>query len=161
MNPSTKLILHPFSSFVRCCYTGVAHALRNELNALEIGRLPPFFLDAAKLAITILNLDYEFIDDKIVYNQFRSFQQSDMPIFSLAAIEASSKLSGVYDSLGLEAIQSYLEYSLASLLFYKIKKGACSKQSSRISAMVNASKNAGEMINKLLYQTPSTEPDRL
>lgn len=55
----------------------------------------------------------------------------------------------VYDSLDDEVIQSYLEFSLASLLFYSMKEGACSEQSSRMTAMDNASKNAGEMIDKL------------
>lgn len=161
-------------------HTGVARAIRNELNANpdikvicvgdksrgilarlygkhilmvanEVGRLPPTFLDAAKLANSILNLGYEFTDGKIVYNKFKSvvsYQQSDMPVFSLGAIEKSPKLP-VYDSLDAEVIQSYLEYSLASLLFYAMKEGACSEQSSRMTAMDNASKNAGEMIDKL------------
>lgn len=161
-------------------HTGVSRAIRNELianpdikvvcvgdksrgilqriygkNILlvanEVGRLPPTFLDAAKLAISILNLGYEFTDGKIVYNKFRSvvsYQQTDMPVFSLGAIEKSEKLP-VYDSLDAEVIQSYLEYSMASLLFYAMKEGACSEQSSRMTAMDNSSKNAGEMIDKL------------
>lgn len=48
-----------------------------------------------------------------------------------------------------EIIQDYLEFSLASLLYYTMKESACSEQSSRMSAMDNASKNAGEMIDKL------------
>lgn len=62
--------------------------------------------------------------------------------------QTSAKLP-VYDSLDDEVIQSYLEFSLASLLFYAMKEGACSEQSSRMTAMDNASKNAGEMIEKL------------
>jgi hypothetical protein len=36
-----------------------------------------------------------------------------------------------------------MEYSLASLLFYAFKEGACSEQSARMTAMDGASKNAG------------------
>lgn len=38
---------------------------------------------------------------------------------------------------------------MTALIFYALKEGACSEQSSRMTAMDNASKNAGEMIEKL------------
>ncbi|XP_035780749.1 ATP synthase subunit gamma, mitochondrial-like [Anopheles albimanus] len=122
-----------------------------EMVANEVGRLPPTFLDAAKLCNAILNLGYEYTDGKIIYNKFKSvvsYSVADIPIFSLKSVESAEKLP-VYDSLDSEVIQSYLEFSLASLLFYTMKEGACSEQSSRMTAMDNASKNAGEMIDKL------------
>lgn len=119
--------------------------------ASEIGRLPPQFLDASKLASQVINLDYEFTDGKIFYNKFKSvvsYSISNLPIFSLKSVEAAPKLP-VYDSLDSDVIQNYLEFSLASLFFYAMKEGACAEQSSRMTAMDNASKNAGEMIDKL------------
>lgn len=50
----------------------------------------------------------------------------------------------VYDSLDADVVQSYLEYSLASLVYYCMKEGATSEQASRMSAMDNSSKNAGQ-----------------
>lgn len=122
-----------------------------EMVCNEIGRLPPTFLDAAKLTNAILNLGYEYTEGKIIYNKFRSvvsYAVADMPIFSVKAVESAEKLP-VYDSLDSDVIQNYLEFSLASMLFYAMKEGACSEQSSRMTAMDNASKNAGEMIDKL------------
>ncbi|XP_055702362.1 ATP synthase subunit gamma, mitochondrial [Phlebotomus papatasi] len=119
--------------------------------ANEVGRLPPTFIDASKLADQILNSGYDFTDGKIVYNRFKSvvsYSLSNIPIFSRSSVEGAANLS-VYDSLDADVIQSYLEFSLASLLFYTMKEGACSEQSSRMTAMDNASKNAGEMIDKL------------
>lgn len=55
----------------------------------------------------------------------------------------------MYDSLDADVVQSYVEYSLASLIYYCMKEGATSEQASRMSAMDNSSKNAGEMIDKL------------
>lgn len=55
----------------------------------------------------------------------------------------------MYDSLDADTLQSYQEYQLASLIFYGLKENSTSEQSSRMSAMDNASKNAGEMIGKL------------
>ncbi|KAK3929461.1 ATP synthase subunit gamma, mitochondrial [Frankliniella fusca] len=119
------------------------------LVANEVGRKPPSFLDAAKIADEIAKLDFQ--SGKIVYNKFKSvvsYQVSDLPLFSLEAVTKAPKIS-IYDSLDDEVIKSYMEFSLASLLYYAMKEGACSEQSSRMTAMDNASKNAGEMIEKL------------
>jgi ATP synthase, F1 gamma subunit len=117
----------------------------------EVGRKPPTFLDASKLANQIITSGYDFSGGKIVYNKFKSvvsYTTSDLPLFSLKAIEAAPKLN-VYDSLDSDVLQSYMEFSISSLLFYAMKEAACSEQSSRMTAMDNASKNAAEMIDKL------------
>lgn len=77
-----------------------------------------------------------------------SYAVSNLPLFDKGSVLAAPKLS-IYDSIDEEVIQSYLEFSLASLLYYSMKEGACSEQSSRMTSMDNASKNAGEMIDKL------------
>ncbi|KAF5270863.1 hypothetical protein FQA39_LY08308, partial [Lamprigera yunnana] len=121
------------------------------LSVNEIGRLPPTFLDAARMATAILQSGYEFSSGEIVYNRFKSvvsYTTTNLPIYSLGAIQAAPKLS-IYDSLDDEVVQSYLEFSLAALLYYALKENACSEQSSRMTAMDSASKNAGEMIDKL------------
>lgn len=140
----------------------------------QVGRIPPTFLDASKIAIEVLNSGYDYSHGKIVYNKFRtvvSYNLSEIPIFSLKSVEVSSQKKMVgwwqrnsnfrqfisqssdklvaYDSLDADIIRDYLEFSLASLLFYSMKEGACSEQSARMSAMDNATKNAGEMIDKL------------
>jgi len=117
----------------------------------EIGRLAPQFGDASKIANAILNSGYEFDSGKLYYNKFRSvvsYKTSEIPIYTVGAIEKASNLP-VYDSIDADVLQSYMEYSLASLIYYCLKEGACSEQSSRMTAMDNSSKNAGEMIDKL------------
>lgn len=119
--------------------------------ANEVGRLPPTFLDASRIAAETLNSGYDFTEGKIVFNRFKSvvsYQCSSLPIYSAPVVEKSDKLVS-YDSLDSEVVKSYLEFSLASLIFFCMKEGACSEQSSRMTAMDNASKNAGEMIEKL------------
>ena len=64
-------------------------------------------------------------------------------LFFSALVSGSESVS-VYDSLDADVVQSYMEYSLASLIYYCMKEGATSEQSSRMSAMDNSSKNAGE-----------------
>jgi len=117
----------------------------------EIGRRPPTFEDATTLAQAILASGYKFDQGDVYYNQFKSvvsYTTLKLPVFSVDTLSASEKLT-LYDSLDSEVLQSYLEYSLASLLYFAMKEGACSEQSSRMTAMDGASKNAGEMIGKL------------
>jgi F-type H+-transporting ATPase subunit gamma len=48
-----------------------------------------------------------------------------------------------------EGVADLYEYLLASQIFHAFMDSACSEQSSRMTAMENASKNAGEMIDSL------------
>lgn len=134
-----KALLQRFypQSFILCCN--------------EIGRKPPTFEDAAQLSQTILNMDFKFDQGDIYYNQFKSavsYKTLKLPIFSPDIVSGADKLS-VYDSLDADVLKSYLEYSFTTLIYYGLKECACSEQSSRMTAMDSASKNAGEMITKL------------
>jgi len=117
----------------------------------EIGRLPPQFGDAASVANAVLSCGYDFDQGKMLYNVYKSvvsYTTTAIPIFSQDVILGAEKLSA-YDSIDADVIQSYLEYSLAAQVYYCMKEGATSEQSSRMTAMDNSSKNAGEMIDKL------------
>lgn len=65
------------------------------------------------------------------------------PIFTMSTIEGSPKIN-IYDSLDEEVIRSYSEFSLVSLVYFAMKESATTEQSSRMTAMDSASKNAGE-----------------
>jgi F-type H+-transporting ATPase subunit gamma len=51
-----------------------------------------------------------------------------------------------------EILQNFFEYTLATQIYHSLMENATSEQSSRMSAMENASKNAGEMIQRLSIQ---------
>ena len=70
-------------------------------------------------------------------------------MFPVATIEKAGNLP-VYDSIDADVLQSYTEYSLASMIYYCLKEGACSEQSSRMTAMDNSSKNAGKTLSKYI-----------
>lgn len=58
----------------------------------DIGRLPPTFNDASKVADAILNSEYSFGSGQIVYNQFKSvvsYSTKTLPVFSLEAVKVS------------------------------------------------------------------------
>jgi F-type H+-transporting ATPase subunit gamma len=117
----------------------------------EIGRLPPTFNDARVIAQGILASGFDFAQGEIVYNRFKtvvSYTTLKMPFFSVEQVKETENI-GLYDSVDDNVMMSYVEYSLASLIYHAMKESACSEQSSRMTAMDGASKNAGEMINKL------------
>ncbi|KAK8774148.1 hypothetical protein V5799_011318 [Amblyomma americanum] len=121
------------------------------LSFSDYGKKPPIFDDAVQVANAILGCDYEFDKGILLYNRFKSvvsYATSDLPVFSLETVSGSEKIT-LYDSLDAEVLRSYQEYTLASLIYYAMKENACSEQSSRMTAMDSASKNAGEMIDKL------------
>lgn len=121
------------------------------LSFSNYGKKPPIFDDAVQVANSILNSDYEFDKGILLYNRFKSvvsYTTSEQPVFSLETVSNSEKIT-LYDSLDADVLRSYQEYSLASLIYYAMKENACSEQSARMTAMDSASKNAGEMIDKL------------
>lgn len=117
----------------------------------NFGKKPPSFADANEVARDIIESGYDFEKGIVVYNKFRSvvsYLTSDQPVFSLDQMSNSPKIYE-YDSVDADVLRNYYEYSLASLIYYVMKENACSEQSARMTAMDNASKNAGEMIGKL------------
>lgn len=120
----------------------------------NFGKKPPSFADAQEVARDIIESGYNFDKGIVVYNKFKSvvsYLTSDQPVFSLDQMSNSPTIYD-YDSVDESVLRNYYEYSLASLIYYVMKENACSEQSSRMSAMDNASKNAGEMIGKLTLQ---------
>ncbi|GAB6029900.1 ATP synthase subunit gamma, mitochondrial [Chamberlinius hualienensis] len=117
----------------------------------ELGKKPPVFFDGSFVAQNILNSGYKFDQGVVIYNRFRSvvsYKTSQLPIYSLDTISNAKKIS-LYDSLDADVLLSYQEFNLASLIYYTMKENATSEQSSRMTAMDSATKNAGEMIDKL------------
>ncbi|XP_042903445.1 ATP synthase subunit gamma, mitochondrial [Parasteatoda tepidariorum] len=117
----------------------------------DYGKKPPTFEDATMVADYVINCGFTFEKGLIIFNRFKSvvsYQTTEVPVFSADAISNAEKIS-IYDSLDADVIKSYQEYSLASMIFYAMKENACTEQSSRMTAMDGASKNAGEMIDKL------------
>ncbi len=51
----------------------------------------------------------------------------------------------VFDDVDAEVLRCYHEMTLAHLVYYGLKEGACSEQSARMTAMDGASKNASEL----------------
>jgi len=118
----------------------------------DIGKKNITFLDASLIAEEILNSGFEYDSGEIIYNRFKSviaYTTTNEPFYSTDLVSGHSKDFGLYDSLDAETLKCFQEFQLASLIFYALKENSASEQSARMSAMDNATKNAGEMISKL------------
>jgi len=127
------------------------HASNILLSVNEVGKRSVVFGDAAAIAQTLLQSGFEFDTAEIVYNKFKSaiaYTTSRQLILSGDAISKAKNI-GVYDGLDGDVLRSFQEYNLASVLYYTMKENATSEQSARMTSMDNATKNAGELINKL------------
>jgi len=120
-------------------------------SANELGRKPPMFEEAAFLAEAVLETGYEFDVCKMLFNKFKSvisYTMTPQDIHSFATLSTAETMLQ-YDDVDEAVLQSFYEFSLASQMFYGMKESACSEQSARMTAMDNATKNAGDMIDKL------------
>uniref|UniRef100_UPI00397E9487 F0F1 ATP synthase subunit gamma n=1 Tax=Salmonella sp. s51944 TaxID=3159655 RepID=UPI00397E9487 len=121
------------------------------LSVNEYGRKPPTFEDASKIATAVLESGFEFDTGEIIFNRFKSvvsYKTSIQPVVPLSVLASSEKMS-IYDDIDSDILRNYSEFQLASILYYTLMEANCSEQSSRMTSMDNATKNAGEMIDKL------------
>lgn len=101
--------------------------------------------------------DYDAV--VLMYNSFKNaavYEQMYKVLAPLAteAEEDGAALFGEYefDADKGEFVQELYEFMLASNIFHSFMDAAAAEQSSRMTAMENASKNAGEMIDSLTLQ---------
>lgn len=117
----------------------------------DVGKKAPTFEDAAEIAEAILQSEYTFNKAIMYYNTFKTvvtYITTPQPLLSIDEVVAAPKFS-LYDSVDEEVLKSYNEYTLASLIFFALKESTTSEQSARMTAMDSATKNAGDMIDRL------------
>lgn len=119
------------------------------LSFAGVGKDIPTFADAQAVADQIVLLPNEYSDIEIVYNKFinaTSYEPTAVEAFSEEAIAASANFSAF--EVDEELLSNLREYALANSLYWALSEGHACEISARRNAMDNASKNAGEMINK-------------
>ena len=116
---------------------------------------PLTFSFATTLALKILTDFPE--QNKAVHLAYNQFKSAIAYVPTLATIKPFAK-AGADETLQAyefepetkdSVLDNLFEYYLATELFYGMMEAATSEQSSRMQAMENASKNAGELIDKL------------
>lgn len=118
-------------------------------------RLMPYTFElATALTQEVLNGEYDAVH--LLYNKFKSAIVYIPSVKSVTPLldPASPFLFNfaVEPDNDPETLQNFYEYTLATKVYHSLLDNATSEQSSRMSAMENASKNAGEMLGKLNLQ---------
>lgn len=119
-------------------------------------RVMPYNFDLA-CALTSDALESgEFDAIHLIYNEFKSAIAYTPSVKTIIPLKDPSNPTLVNTEMepenDPETLQNFFEYTLATQMFHSLMENACSEQSSRMSAMENASKNAAEMIEKLTLQ---------
>jgi len=118
----------------------------------NVGKKPASFTDALNITEEILSHDFDAV--KIVYNRFVnivSYKTEEKQIPSLESLESNDAIYA-YDEVDSEVLRCYQEFTLANIIYHSLKECEASEQSSRMSAMESATKNAGEKIDDLTLQ---------
>jgi len=123
----------------------------------DVGRQRLSYADADRIAqrITALYEAGEFDVCTIFYNKFKSAMtqfltaQQLIPFVGAATAAAASDVFYEYEPDEQEILAELLPRNLGVQVFRALLENAASEQGSRMTAMDNATRNAGDMINKL------------
>lgn len=114
----------------------------------DAGKKPPSF-DEATAVINAINQHVpNWTKGVLVYNTFVSaiqYNQTKTPIFSTGEMESAMSKYEIEDEDWL----AYNEFFLASTMYGAMLEAKASEESARMSAMENATNNAGDMIESL------------
>jgi len=156
LSRKTRTILHdkPDTDIVvlgeKCkAQLGRSNARNIKLSFAGIGKDVPTFADAQAIADQIALLPEDYSSIQIMYNKFlnqQSYQPSVVEAYSEEAIANSPNFAAF--EIDDEVLANLREYALANSLYWALAEGHACEQSARRNAMDNASKNAGDMINK-------------
>ncbi|KAF8941064.1 atp3 gamma subunit of the F1 sector of mitochondrial F1F0 ATP synthase [Dissophora ornata] len=121
-----------------------------QLSFNQIGKSIPTFAEASAAADTILSSGLKIDTSTIVYNQFASaiaYEATPMKNFSIDALKASEGFDAY--EVDEEVLGDYKEFLFANNIFWALVEGHASEMSAKRNAMENATKNAGEMVDRL------------
>jgi len=118
----------------------------------DVGRDQPTFADCAEIAQVALENNWN--GGAIYYNFHKSAMTQEIEGVPIASVEglANSPAITKYDSVDEDVIQNFSEFALAASLYGCLKENYTSEQAARMISMDGATKNAGEMIDKMTLQ---------
>ncbi|KAI9684091.1 MAG: atp3 gamma subunit of the F1 sector of mitochondrial F1F0 ATP synthase [Trizodia sp. TS-e1964] len=128
---------------------GRSSAKNIQLSFANIGKDVPTFADAQAIADQIVQLPTAYSDIQIIYNKFlnaTSYEPTPIEAFSEDSIKNSPNFTAF--EIDDEVLGNLREYALANSIYWALTEGHACEISARRNAMDNASKNAGDMINR-------------
>ncbi|KAJ1963210.1 atp3 gamma subunit of the F1 sector of mitochondrial F1F0 ATP synthase [Dipsacomyces acuminosporus] len=125
-----------------------------QYNFNQIGATIPTYDETSTIASTILNdKSVEFDNAKLVYNKFVSaiaFETDTIEVFPISqVVEAPNFKAYEYQD---EILENLNEFLFANSLHWALVEGHAAEMAAKRTAMENATKNAGDMIQKLTLQ---------
>ncbi|KAJ1650705.1 atp3 gamma subunit of the F1 sector of mitochondrial F1F0 ATP synthase [Dispira simplex] len=123
---------------------------RMQLSFSQIGKSVPTFEEACTVSDTIRSSGLEYEKITLVYNQFKSvisYEASQLPVYSENALANAPKFSA-YEVEG-EVLENLQEFLMANSIHWALVEGHAAEMAAKRTAMENATKNAGEIIDKL------------
>ncbi|KAF9928264.1 atp3 gamma subunit of the F1 sector of mitochondrial F1F0 ATP synthase [Linnemannia zychae] len=121
-----------------------------QLSFNQIGKAIPTFAEACAAADTIKSSGVKFDTATVVYNQFKSaiaYEAVPVNVYSPAALKASDAFAAY--EVDDEILDNYNEFLFANNIYWGLVEGHASEMSAKRTAMENATKNAGEMVDRL------------
>jgi len=136
----------------------------DQISQYAVDRVMPYTFElASSLTEDALGGDYDSVH--IVYNTFVSAIAYTGTVKSITPlVDPSSPFLYNYSvepENDSETLQNFYEYTFAAEMYHSLLENAASEQSSRMSAMENASQNAGEQIAKLTLQYNRARQSRI
>lgn len=116
----------------------------------QLGKNIPTFREALSICDSIQKQNFNADSTTVVYNRFRSvlvFETTPVPIYSVSEINACEKL-GIYEYED-EIMENFAEFAFATQVYWSLAEGHAAEMAARRTAMENAAKNAGEIIQGL------------
>lgn len=118
----------------------------------DVGRNDPTFADCAAIAQEAFKSEWS--GGVILYNYHKSAMTQlieGIPVASVEGLAASAAITK-YDSVDEDVIQNFSEFALAASLYGCLKENYTSEQAARMISMDGATKNAGDMIDRMTLQ---------
>ncbi|KAF3939938.1 Inceptin [Dactylella cylindrospora] len=119
------------------------------LSFANVGKDIPTFTEAQAIADQIFQLPKEYDNIEVLFNTYLSpvsYDQKTIQTYSVDSFQESANFSAF--EIDDEELPNLREFALANAIYWALAEGHACEQSARRNAMDNASKNAGEMINK-------------
>jgi len=133
-----------------------SHSKMLRFSVNDVFKKPPTFITASLLAEEVSGLPYSACT--LVYNKFKNaaaFEITEETVQGVdAQLAALPRVGQVFEFEGDDRLimSDLIQFRFAVSIFRALLENATCEQAARVSAMDGASKNCGEMINKLTTQ---------
>ncbi|KAG9063409.1 atp3 gamma subunit of the F1 sector of mitochondrial F1F0 ATP synthase [Linnemannia hyalina] len=127
-----------------------SHRSDIQMSFNQIGKAIPTFAEASAAADTIKSSGIKFDTATIIYNEFTSaiaYEAKPINVYSSEALKAADAFAAY--EIDDDVLENYHEFLFANNIYWGLVEGHASEMSAKRTAMENATKNAGEMVDRL------------